>query len=137
MGVSGADCRGATVPAVLTCCGTGRGAAAAELFAERASGASSSRIESSAIARASASIVRFDGLPPTNTPAGVFCLASAVLMAAAVGGSISSPSGRTFRVTSGLATACRPYGIPFVDERLSGARAGELSKFPRGERLRR
>lgn len=33
-------------------------------------------------------------------------------MAASVGGSISSPSGRAFRVTSGLATACRPYGIP-------------------------
>eukprot|EP00964_Phaeocystis_antarctica_P165269 scaffold145003_cov72-Phaeocystis_antarctica.AAC.2 len=32
--VSGADCPGATVPAVLTCCSTGRGAAAAELRAE-------------------------------------------------------------------------------------------------------
>lgn len=94
------------------------------VLAERAPGASSSRFGSSAKALTSASIVRFDGLPRTNTPAGVFCLMSAALIAAAVGGSFAqtsskvlafSPSGRALRVTSGLASACRPYGI-LVDE---------------------
>jgi hypothetical protein len=116
------------------------------VLAERAPGASSSsRFGSSANARTSASTVRFDGLPPTNAPAGVFCRMSAALIAAAVSGSFaqtsskvlaSSPSGRALRVTIGLATACRPYGI-LVDEAPlahTTARTQERAELAHGRR---
>ena len=65
------------------------------VLAERAPGASSSsRFGSSANARTSASTVRFDGLPPTNATAGVFCRMSAALIAAAVSGSFALGEGK-------------------------------------------